>query len=238
MRVRHEAEPAARLQLVRSLNADGLVTDLEGVLRPNGALTAFGRQLEAFCTERRLAVGAVLYPSRKPGVFTEPQCEVLWQMPFVWSVSTDSMIRVAPFTRGPGAKAVDGGAAGRFSGKEVDLQQFALGYAKANRFCDVYQDEGVHVKIAEYEPGPEEADAGLLEGRVSRLEDRMMYAEKNWPFYSGGGVGTLRGVRGDFAAEVDYTVDTVAQATTLKMAGPDRHAAALGSDAACATSRP
>ena len=30
----------------------------------------------------------------------------------------------------------------------------------------------------------------------------MMYAEKNWPFYSGGGVGTLRGVRGDFAAEV------------------------------------
>ena len=66
----------------------------------------------------------------------------------------------------------------------------------------------------------------------------MMYAEKNWPFYSGGGVGTLRGVRGDFAAEVDYTVDTVAQATTLEMAGPDRHAAALGSDAACATSRP
>jgi hypothetical protein len=65
------------------------------------------------------------------------------------------------------------------------------------------------VDIAEYD--------GKLKGD-SELEEGLWYALKSWPFYSGGGVGYVDGIEGDFAAEVSYETSRVGQATTLEMA--------------------
>lgn len=45
-----------------------------------------------------------------------------------------------------------------------------------------------------------------------------MVRMRDWPFYSGGGLGVVRGIDGDFVAEVSYRIARVAQATTLEMA--------------------
>jgi glycerophosphoryl diester phosphodiesterase len=208
-----EAPPAQRLQLVTSLGADGLVTDLESVLGANGALTAFGRDLEALCEDRQLKIGAVLYPSRRPGVFRQDEFDALRKMEFVWSVSTDSMIDIEGFAR-RGVSMIEA----IFAGTEVDTERFALGYAKANRFGNVFQKDGIHVDIKPYDDGAPSPPTSDLERRIAALESDLMYAAKDWPFYSGGGVGAVRGIRGDFVAEVDYAVENVAQATTLEMA--------------------
>lgn len=47
----------------------------------------------------------------------------------------------------------------------------------------------------------------------------MMYAEKSWPFYSGGGFGVVKPIEGDFIAVVDYEMlNPMTQAQTLEMA--------------------
>ncbi|RYF55626.1 MAG: hypothetical protein EOO39_37780 [Cytophagaceae bacterium] len=57
-----------------------------------------------------------------------------------------------------------------------------------------------------------------LDVRLNDIETKLMYTAKDWPFYSGGGVGHIGGIRGDFSAETTYTVEHVGQATTLEMA--------------------
>jgi glycerophosphoryl diester phosphodiesterase len=220
-------DPAGQLQLLLDLNADGLVTSLESVLAPDQQLTDFGRRLERLHAERGLAVGTILYPFRQPAVFTEAEYRALSDRPFVWSLSTDSMLDVAPFVR-PGWSWIDE----RFPGEAVDTSRWALGYAKANPYGSVYQKEGVHVELRPYTgPLPPFPGASDLERRIGELEVDLMYAARDWPFYSGGGVGLLAGIPGDFAAEVDYTTETVAQATTLEMAmvnvDPGAHQASI-----------
>jgi glycerophosphoryl diester phosphodiesterase len=204
--------PAERLQLLKSTEADGLVTDLESVLA-NGVLTDFGNQLKAFCAEKKLKVGAILYPSRTPGIFTETEYEALRQHDFVWSVSTDSMIDVLGFVRRMGPKLKT-----NFSGEKIDRENFALGYAKANEFVNVFQKDGIHVDITEYDRPFPPLSNNPLERQVQQLETKLLYTAKDWPYYSGGGVGYVPGIRGDFSAEVEYTVKVVGQATTLEMA--------------------
>jgi hypothetical protein len=204
----------ARLELLRSVGADGLVTDLEGVVGMDGKPTAFGKELEATCKELRLGVGAVLYPSRKPGLFQPAELEALRRMEFVWSVSTDSMIDAQAMSIRPKVRLVDTD----FAGTKVDTRTIFLGYAKANRHCEVKQDDGIHVVISDYvEPDPPPTSSAL-ERRVLRLEEDLVNAAKEWPYYSGGGLGVVRGLRGDFVAEVEYAVKKVGQATTLEMA--------------------
>lgn len=204
--------PAERLELLRSTEADGLVTDLESVLA-NGQLTDFGNQLKAFCAEKKLKVGAILYPSRTPGIFTKTEYEALRQHEFVWSVSTDSMIDVLGFVRQAGPKVETS-----FSGEKVDRENFALGYAKANEFVNVFQKDGIHVDITNYNRDFPPLPDNPLERKVQELEIKLLYTAKDWPYYSGGGVGYVPGIRGDFSAEVEYAVKEVGQATTLEMA--------------------
>lgn len=204
--------PAERLALLQATMADGLVTDLESLLK-NGELTDFGTQLKAFCAERKLKVGAVLYPSRHPGIFTQAEYEALRRHDFIWSVSTDSMIEVQSFVRQMGPKLET-----NFPGEKVDRENFALGYAKANEFVNVFQKDGIHVDITEYDRPFPPLPSNSLERRVQALETKLLYTAKDWPYYSGGGVGYVPGISGDFSAEVEYTVKNVGQATTLEMA--------------------
>jgi glycerophosphoryl diester phosphodiesterase len=219
----YELAPDAQLALMTELGADGLVTDLDSVLA-GGALTAFGARLEAAITARGARVGACLYPYRQPGLFTRAEWEALRDRSFVWSLSTDSMLDVA-FVR----RAVPLIRDEAFAGKTVDRERFALGYAKANRYGRVFQDDGVHVDIAPYDQ-PLHAPGDALERRLHDIENKLTYTAKDWPYYSGGGVGVLLGIRGDFVAEVDYTVVNLGQATTLEMAvmnvDPGAHRAA------------
>jgi hypothetical protein len=105
-----------------------------------------------------------------------------------------------------------------FKGTTVDRTRFALGYAKANGYGSVTWNDGVHVDIKPYD-GPVPHNASVtIEERLSQAEWAIIDIGRTWPFYSGGGVGLTLGIRDDFAAEVTYTVDQVAQATTLEMA--------------------
>jgi glycerophosphoryl diester phosphodiesterase len=204
--------PAEQLELLRTTGADGLVTDLVAVFE-NGVLTPFGNQLKAFCTEKKLKVGVVLHPFRTPGIFTQAEYETLRQHEFIWSVSTDSMLDVGSFLRPEGPRLET-----KFSGKTVDRDNFALGYAKANEFANVFQDDGIHLDIKEYDRPFPPPPSDPLERKVQALETKLVYTAKDWPYYSGGGVGYVPGIRGDFSAEVEYTVKQVGQATTLEMA--------------------
>jgi glycerophosphoryl diester phosphodiesterase len=198
-----------QVELMASMSADGLVADVEDLVE-NGALTAFAKAVKKAFEEKRLRVGAVARPPRGTGVFTEPQWRALRDKAFVWSLGTDSLIDVS-FTRRSVVLTDE-----RFAGRRVDRERFALGYAKANRFCTVTQDDGIHVRIDPYPEIPSPADP--MEQRLQAIEERLTEVARGWPFYSGGGVGYVPGIRGDFAAEVDYTVQNVTQATTLEMA--------------------
>jgi hypothetical protein len=105
-----------------------------------------------------------------------------------------------------------------FAGTTVDRTRFALGYAKANRFASVSWNEGIHVSIAPYTGDLPGSSGDVIEQRFSRIEWDLIDVARQWPFYSGGGVGLLAGISDDFAAEVSYRVKEVGQATTLEMA--------------------
>jgi glycerophosphoryl diester phosphodiesterase len=203
-----ELTPDQQLDLMQTLGADGLVTDLDSVLA-GGQLTPFGQHLAR--VSHNCSVGAILYPYRQPGVFTEAEWRELKDLPWVWSLSTDSMFDVA-FVR----SAIPLVTNEPFSGA-INRELYALGYAKANEFCEIKHDNGVIVDIKEYPPflpSPKEP----LERRLEAIENKLTYTAKDWPYYSGGGFGFVPGIRGDFAAEVDYEVANVGQATTLEMA--------------------
>jgi hypothetical protein len=133
---------------------------------------------------------------------------------FVWSVSTDSIVRAQSFIRHPLTLLTES-----FKGTKLKRSKFAFGYAKANRYPEVTQNDGVVVKIDPFPkdqlPGPPKDD---LDRRLKLIENSVIFSAKDWPYYSGGGVGVLQGIPGDFSAEVDYRVDKVGQATTLEMA--------------------
>jgi glycerophosphoryl diester phosphodiesterase len=207
----YELSPDERFQLMEETDADGLVTDLESILQTSGQLTELGEQLEAAYESGKRSLGAILYP--KNGVFTQEQFEALHSRKFVWSLSTDSMIDIAPLVGRQRSMVKES-----FAGSKVNRDLFAFGYAKANKYAKVFQDDGVHVEISEYDGGFPSPPANQVERRLQALENEMMYVAKDWKFYSGGGFGLMRGIKGDFAAEIEYTVANVAQATTLEMA--------------------
>jgi glycerophosphoryl diester phosphodiesterase len=206
-----ELEPKEQVELIRELRTDGLVIEI-GHLLEGGHLTETAHELARLYADQGLAVGAVVYLYRDPAVFTREEFETLRSHPFVWSLATDSTIDVLEFTRSPGDFVSES-----FAGTETDTDLFALGYAKANSYGHVFQDDGVHVNIAEWD-GDREPPSDPIERRLAELEERLWYAERSWPFYSGGGVGLVPGVSGDFVAEVDYDVSRVGEASTLEMA--------------------
>ncbi|HEX8249416.1 MAG TPA: glycerophosphodiester phosphodiesterase family protein [Pyrinomonadaceae bacterium] len=209
----YELSPDEQFQLMEQTGADGLVTELASVLQADGQLTELGTRLEAAHESGARTLGAILYPLS--GVFSEEQYRALENRKFVWSLSTDSMIDVAPFVRKQFSLAKS-----NFAGEKVNQNLFAFGYAKANKYAYVYQKDGVHVEIDEYTgaPFPPPTPVDEVDRRLQELETKMMWTAKTWEFYSGGGFGLVRAIKGDFCAETEYRVENVGQATTLEMA--------------------
>lgn len=214
-----------QLQLLKDEKADGIVTELNSVLENETTLTAFGKKLQQLFNENKLKLGALLYPYRQPAVITQKEFESLGKYDFVWSVSTDSMIGM--YSNGMATEfspwlypQYDWLPNTPFSGTEVERDWFAFGYAKANKYCTITQQDGVHIELKKFDgflPLPDDPDA--INQRLNKLELRILYVEKSWPFYSGGGLGVIKPIEGDFIATVDYEMkNPMTQAQTLEMA--------------------
>lgn len=207
-----ELAPDERLALAHDLKADGLLVEIGELLGEGGALSSFGEELARQHQEGLLPLGAIVYLYRDIAVFTQPEYEALKDHEFVWSLATDSMLDISSLARRDVVWVSES-----FSGREVNTDEFALGYAKANSYAHVYQEDGIHINIEPYEDEHVPPDDPIKQ-ELNALKERLWYALKDWPFYSGGGVGTVRPVEGEFVAEVDYTVTRVGQASTLEMA--------------------
>lgn len=219
-----ELSPVEQLKLLEDEKADGLVTDVNSVLINETELTPFGKQLQEWVAKKGLRLGAILYPYRQPGVITRKEFETLSGLDFVWSVSTDSMI--GSYSDGQSSDFTwlypqyDWLSLTPFVGNRINRDWFSLGYAKSNKYCNIYQLDGVHIELKKYDgflPLPPDADS--VKQRLDSVELRTMYLEKSWPFYSGGGVGVRKPIEGDFIATVDYEMkNPMSQAQTLEMA--------------------
>lgn len=106
-----------------------------------------------------------------------------------------------------------------FAGEQEDPGRIRFGYAKANPYAHVFQRDGVHVELRPYDGRAVFGDeADPVQAKLSALEERLHYALKDWPFYSGGGLGTTFPIDEDFSAEVDFEWKVASQATMLEMA--------------------
>jgi hypothetical protein len=208
---------AAALKHARELLPGVRIVPPEAIVDIGEALGPAGGPADGGGSE----LGLVVRVDRDVAVPTAEELRALAALDFVWAVSTDSMLDIAELVRSPQLVVEES-----FAGTTVDTDRFALGYAKANRYCHVFQDDGVHVRIAEWD-GDLPPTQDPLELRLRRIEERLWYALRDWPFYSGGGLGVLHGLEGDFAAEIDYTTTRAGQASTLEMAlvnvDPSKH---------------
>lgn len=202
-------------------NADGAVTSLDGLFDADGELTARAQALKAVF-ERGGRLGVLVQPSL-PTLSSSDRAK-LAAHGWIWGALTDSPQE--PGVRPGGLTHLDTD----FQKAQIDTAQIALGYAKANRFARIWQQDGVHIDIAPYDEPFPPAPTTAEEARLQRIENDLRYAAKDWPYYSGGGLGTVVGIRGDFVAETEYRVESVGQATTLEMAvtnvDPGAHQAA------------
>ena len=219
-----ERNDDGQLALLEETGADGIVTELARVVTPAGQLTPFAERFAELFENGDVSLGLLLYPYRKPGVFLETEYRALQNLPFVWSLSTDTLLGAEVEGSRVDVETILGRRfdwiAESFAGRRVDRDIFSLGYAKANRWCEVKQDDGIRIETKEYDGYlPPDPTGDPLTDKVHELELRLLYAEKSWPYYSGGGVGLVLPIVGDFAAEVDYELsDQITQAQTLEMA--------------------
>ncbi len=199
------------VSLARGLAAEGLSVNLERVLSM-GVLTPFGERLAAHHGAGAFPLGALLIPAS--GGLSAEDWRALAGHGLVRAAATASILDTSAFTR-PGWSWLEES----FAGTTFDARRFALGYAKANPFAKVFQQDGIHVEIAPYDgPLPPFPSTDETSRRVAELEVAMDFVERDWPYYSGGGLGVLEGIAGDFSAEVDTRVEVVAQATTFELA--------------------
>jgi glycerophosphoryl diester phosphodiesterase len=200
----------ADVDAVAAAKADGLVVATSDLLDGAQKETPLARAI----ADAKLRVGAVVVGDGDPAAATKAQYETLATLPYVHSLAVASVLDAAPLAYRQW-RWIDE----PFGGQSVDTHRFHLGYAKANKYARVFQDDGVHVKIDPYD-GPVEVVTSTdpAERRLEVLEENMMYALTNWPFYSGGGVGLVLPIEGSFAAEVDFEADVAQQSTMCELA--------------------
>ncbi|PRN02986.1 hypothetical protein A0O30_19615 [Pseudomonas sp. LLC-1] len=188
---------------------DGSVTSLDDLFDVDGGLTTRAQAFKV-AFEHGGRLGVLVQPS-VPTLSASDWLK-LAEHAWIWGALTDSPQETG--VRHGGLTHLDT----QFAGTQVDTTQIALGYAKANRFARIWQENGVHIDISPYDDALPAAPTTAEEARLQHLENGLMYTAKDWPYYSGGGLGTVIGIRGDFVAETHYHVEAVGQATTLEMA--------------------
>lgn len=188
------------IKLLESGKVHGIVAPVHHVLTADGKATDLGKQI-AVAFAKNGGIGAIL-----TGGLTADAIARLNPPDWIWGAVTDAILD-------PGLRSGIVHIDIDFKGEKVDTSKVALGYAKANKFGKIFQKDGVHIDIAKYEGKLPSNDSDM-----DVVKDRLHFAIRDWPYYSGGGVGTVTGIKGDFSAETEYRVDNVGQATTLEMA--------------------
>ena len=201
----------ALIETLIGMEGVGLVVPFEKLIDANFQPTPLGKAVEQFVGSQGGDANVVLQTNGNQQPLTAEQLQRLQSLGWIWSVSTNSMLDIEDARKG--ITLIDES----FKGTKVDKTRFSLGYAKANKYARVFQDDGIHIEIKPYD-GDLTVPTDPLQKRLFRIEDKLTYTAKDWPYYSGGGVGVLEGLHADFVAEVDYTVEKVGQATTLEMA--------------------
>lgn len=212
-----EMEPKARIvivglsatELVRRGVADGLIVSASEIFT-DGEPSVAGAAIAEAVASSGAKIGAIIRPLQRT---LSAGDRVQWsKFDWIWGATSDSLLD--PGVRPEGIIHLQSD----FRGAQIDTAAIALGYAKANKWARIHQSDGIHVEIAPYDgPLPVQTD-DPIEARLQAIEDSLHFANRDWPYYSGGGLGTVVGISGSFSAEVEYRVQTVAQATTLEMA--------------------
>ncbi len=195
---------------------DSLIIPIDLVLDSSSKLTAFARKLQNNFEANKFPDGVIIRASSVTDVFVEEQFSSLQTESFVWAISMGSVLDVAAFSKNH--RNLESQA---FDGEDEPDPRFRFGYAKANRFAHVFQKDGVHIKISAYQGPPEIVPPPTNDPIIKKLlslQESVWSANRDWPFYSGGGVGTGFGIDGDFVAVVDFSMTTSSQATMLEMA--------------------
>ncbi|MFG3295254.1 glycerophosphodiester phosphodiesterase family protein [Streptomyces sp. NPDC048179] len=190
---------------------DLVLAGIDDLIDPDGRPTGLGVRVGEAKRSDGVRLGVLVLPQAGGGLADHALAAA---QPYTWAVGTESTFDTAETLR-PGTRILDE----TFAGTQVDTRRFAFGYAKANPYCHVFQDDGIHIRITPYLGNPQPPlPADPIERRLAELEERSWDALGDWPFYSGGGLGVIHGLRGDFAAEVRVESAVAAQATMCEMA--------------------
>jgi len=193
-----------------------VIRKLSSTLDAAGAPTALGRDLAARHAAGSLPLGAIL---RAEGELPVAVLAAARGHAWIHAICVDSVLEAAALVR-PGWEWIrEPFAATAADHGDVNADLWHLGYAKHNRACHVYVDDGVHVAIEPFTgPAGTPPTGDPVTDALAELRERTWDALRDWPFYAGGGVGFAIGIDGDFAAEVDVHSDVACQATTVEMA--------------------
>jgi glycerophosphoryl diester phosphodiesterase len=198
--------------------ADAVVLPVDALVNAQGVLTPLAADLRAAQASAKLSLGALILTS---GRFPAPAYAALNAEKAMWGLALESLVQAAATVR-PGWLWVDEQWGQKAAdGQDVNTYLWRLGYAKYNPegYCHVFPDNGIHVDIKPFAGPPSFTSHGnAVEDNLQKLLSRTWDALKDWPFYSGGGVGFVPGIEGDFSAEVDVQSETAQQATTVEMA--------------------
>ncbi|MBX9829069.1 MAG: hypothetical protein K2Y27_29280 [Xanthobacteraceae bacterium] len=196
--------------------ADGIRLGLDAIVVDKAGLT----RVEPAIRSGSLALGAIVVPDG--GLLDPAQLKELAARPGMHAALTRSVLACQQALL-PYRTLCDE----TFRGRDIDTDNWAFGYARANRYCHVYQDDGVHIDILPFEPAARPPAPDDVERRLRRLEAQVLQALEETPYYSGGGAGLRRGIVGDFISEAKVSSAQATQASTLEIAvvngDPGRH---------------
>lgn len=196
------------LALINQSKSDGVILDIDEVLLKKNKkmeLTSLSKAIQELY-DKGLKLGILVYTKDPRRKLEQEELDVLQQYPHFHSLSTGSVLSLQPLLKTSYPIFEES-----FSGKHINTRKYWLGYAKSNKYAHVYQEDGVLIDIKEYDSWAIPSD------EFDTLKVRFWFAEKSWPFYSGGGLAVAEGIEGDFNAEVEYEAMNTSQGATLEM---------------------
>ncbi|HVF98663.1 MAG TPA: glycerophosphodiester phosphodiesterase family protein, partial [Chloroflexia bacterium] len=123
-----------------------LVVQLGQVLGQDGQPTRLAAALRGRQEQGALSRGVIVRQPSGDGTFSKEQVQALSAMSLVYAISTASALDTGPLVRQ--YRALQDSS---FEGKVEEPGRIHFGYAKANRYAHIFQDDGVHVDIKPYD---------------------------------------------------------------------------------------